>query len=321
MALGSPGYMAPELWNDASKLDTATDAYAFGVVVAELFTGRHPLAGVRPVHTLAEWRLGHLERHPILLRNLGAEPFLVEQEALHTADERARLEKALEVVERLVERLLSKEREARPEMGETLAELRVAAVALGEDPYLPPEIYPRTRANETTFWLGQADARAHFKLQTDALARIERALTLAPQDPQVLSTYGHILEGLGQLEEAVTVYQRALSPTDAPVDRSRIITLLGTALRHLGRYGEAETIYVAQLDSTPDDSSGWFNRGLNEAQWAEAEANAGRLGEAREHMEQGLACVERALALEPDRSPYQAASEELRHLRDALESQ
>ncbi len=85
MALGSPGYMAPELWHDASKLDTVTDAYAFGVVVAELFTGRHPLAGVRPVHTLAEWRLGHLERQPILLRNLGAEHFMVEQEALRTS--------------------------------------------------------------------------------------------------------------------------------------------------------------------------------------------------------------------------------------------
>ncbi len=204
-------------------------------------------------------------------------------------------------------------------MGEALADLRAAAAALGEDPYLPPEIYPRTPANEATFWWGRADACAQFKLQTEALARIERALTLAPQDPQVLSTYGHILEGLGQLEEAVTVYQSALAPAADPVDRSRIITLLGTALSHLGRYGEAETIYVAQLDSRPEDSSGWFNRGLNEAQWAEAEASAGRLGEAREHMEQGLAWVERALALEPDRSPYQVVSQELRHLRDVLE--
>ncbi len=287
MALGSPGYMAPELWHDASKLDTVTDAYAFGVVVSELFTGRHPLAGVRPVHTLAEWRLGHLERQPILLRNLGAEHFMVEQEALRTADERTRMEQALEAVERLVERLLAKEGEARPEMGEALADLRAAAAALGEDPYLPPEIYPRTPANEATFWWGRADACAQFKLQTEALARIERALTLAPQDPQVLSTYGHILEGLGQLEEAVTVYQSALAPAADPVDRSRIITLLGTALSHLGRYGEAETIYGAQLESRPEDSSGWFNRGLNEAQWAEAEASAGRLGEARSTWSRG----------------------------------
>ncbi len=43
---GTPLYMAPEQWRNGS-LSPATDIFAFGLVMHELFTGRHPLAGMQ----------------------------------------------------------------------------------------------------------------------------------------------------------------------------------------------------------------------------------------------------------------------------------
>jgi serine/threonine protein kinase len=56
--VGTPGYMAPEIWNGAPATP-ASDQYATAVMAYEMLTGEHPLD-----HHDGDWRKAHLERPP-----------------------------------------------------------------------------------------------------------------------------------------------------------------------------------------------------------------------------------------------------------------
>jgi len=67
--LGTPPYLAPELWRKSAPASMASDIYAFGCVLYEVFCGQRPftLAGPRPsvrAAQLGEWMRVHVNEDP-----------------------------------------------------------------------------------------------------------------------------------------------------------------------------------------------------------------------------------------------------------------
>ena len=56
--MGSPRYMAPEQWTNASTVDARADIYAAGAVFYELLTGQYPLAGLQLAEVIKRIRAG-----------------------------------------------------------------------------------------------------------------------------------------------------------------------------------------------------------------------------------------------------------------------
>ncbi|MBT3791807.1 MAG: glycosyltransferase family protein [Rhodospirillales bacterium] len=92
-----------------------------------------------------------------------------------------------------------------------------------------------------------------------ALQLVEKALKLAPDGADYLHSAGHILAGLGQLEEAVARYKAALAQ-----DPKRPLTLsnLGNVLKRLGHYDDAADHLSRAVILDPEFAAGWSNLGL-----------------------------------------------------------
>jgi tetratricopeptide (TPR) repeat protein len=257
--------------------------------------------------------MAHATGQPILLRKLGLDLFAAEKT-------QTGLEAALIRMERLVASLLAKPPQARPTLVEAQAELGAATQELGKEPYALHHTYPRTAEHEKVFWKGWADAYQRFNLSDDALPRIQRALDLATDDPRVLISYADVLRGLGRMEDSLRFYRRSLAVRAEADIQGRNISLnqLGNALRHMGRYQEADEAYAEQIELMPDDAVGWYNRANNQRSWSKAEADAGHWDAVREHVTRGLEYAEQAMDLNPDDPDNIAMVANLRSLLDAL---
>jgi hypothetical protein len=83
MAMGTPGYMAPEQYTDAGSVTPTADIYALAIILCELLTGSRPWDAPNPsmlfhMQQTQPPNIAHVEMpaawRPILLAALGADP-------------------------------------------------------------------------------------------------------------------------------------------------------------------------------------------------------------------------------------------------------
>jgi len=90
-----------------------------------------------------------------------------------------------------------------------------------------------------------------WKKQHDkAIAEVERAIALDPNDAEGYAWLGETLSFVGRLEEAIGLIEKAmrLNPHYPPF----YIFQLGEAYRYMGRYEEAMAAYKKALTRNPD---------------------------------------------------------------------
>jgi serine/threonine-protein kinase len=95
--MGTPAYMAPEQWGDASKVDWRADVYSLGCVAFEMATGRPPFI----VTTIAEACAMHLHEVPVRAKSI--------------------VPTVPNALDELLARLLQKQPEARPQSMQEIA--------------------------------------------------------------------------------------------------------------------------------------------------------------------------------------------------------
>ena len=127
------------------------------------------------------------------------------------------------------------------------------------------------------YWLEQQDR------DIEALDDLNRAVQLAPDDPQVRNAHGLVLMKLNRRREAIEAFRVlvALAPDKASAHNS-----LGSARVASGELDEGERCFQKALELDPDFADAW-------AHLADLERRRGRYKEAK------VLC-ERALALEPN---------------------
>ena len=305
IALGTIPYMAPEQWVSPRYVGPPADIYAFGVMLSELFAGRHALLNLEQPASQAEWRRAHSDPHPRPLRAVSPE--------------------VPAVIEALYQRCLAANPADRPTAAEALAVSQAGARSIGQEVYSPPEVVPHTPANEKAHWHNWSIAYLNFHLFDEALARNDRALAIARQlvgeHPDMIASTllirGNILNELGRAaleqgnvaeaarldQQVEAAYQESLEarpPASTPEGRrgrSFVWHQIGAFNKQRKRYAHADDAYGRALKLQPDMADTYYNRALNQANWGIDEVQAGRQDAAIAHLRQARVYALTALGM------------------------
>jgi tetratricopeptide (TPR) repeat protein/2-polyprenyl-3-methyl-5-hydroxy-6-metoxy-1,4-benzoquinol methylase len=132
-------------------------------------------------------------------------------------------------------------------------------------------------------WKVSGAAANRMGRSADALAPLQKAAALMPDDEEVHYNLASTLHNLGRLDEAAASYRRALAIRPNYVEAHNN---LGNVLKDMGRMDEAAASYRRALQADPD--------------YAEAHCNLGNTLSELDQPDDAEASLRRALQLKPD---------------------
>ncbi|HUE77788.1 MAG TPA: tetratricopeptide repeat protein [Longimicrobiales bacterium] len=144
-----------------------------------------------------------------------------------------------------------------PESGQLRFSFDVAELADQVAPLARRAIEESAAAGDTVDeWL---ELGLELEVQAPAQARraYRKALELSPSNPDALVNLGRLLQEDGELEEAASLYARAIESSGG--DHPTAAFNLGIAFEDLGRDGDAAEAYGRALDADPAFADAHFN--------------------------------------------------------------
>jgi tetratricopeptide (TPR) repeat protein len=338
---GTPAYMPPEQWRGADAVVPASDLYAFGILLFELFAGvagtPHPVPvlplGVGHAVRRAAWQAAWYAAHQRGPARWLADPAVGARAAGPLAGlPPAAAAGALAALDTLVRACLAATPGDRPTAEQARAALGALAEGLGLARVPVPAAMDPTPALEAAFWHDLASTYGHVGQHEQELRLARRARDLEPDEPRHWLLVGVALGALGRQEAALAAYaetETRLTPawraTAAPAAEVATLPVAladtqGSALGALGRYAEAVAAYERALAIDSTRAQTWQHLAAAYGRWARvagagAAARVERLRAADEAIGRGLA-----------RAPALAGARDLRRviradLRDAEQAQ
>ena len=289
LVAGTPPYMAPEQWLGMDAIGPATDVYALGILIFELFAGVDAFPIAPDLHAalthedvFAAWYEAHRQGPRLTLSDpavatLAEGPLNDLLGDAAGAGGAAAAHEMLDGLERLVAACLASQMERRPTAEQVRARLVALAQRVGLEPTEIPEVFPHTPENEATFWGNLGVTAGNLGRREEKLRLCRRAVEVDPENPGSWTNLGNAHGEQRQAEEALVAYQEAerrLTPRWAeriPALRTMLPNNLGNALGDLRRYDEAVAAFQRALALAPDMADTRFNLAVTYRDWAREE--------------------------------------------------
>jgi len=174
IVIGTPGYMAPEQARGDSVIDARADVFALGCLLFECLTGESAFVGEHPMAVMLKVVLEDARRVREVRRDVP------------------------EAVDRLVTRLLAKDREQRPVDGAAVAEELCALADRAPSSSIAASIGPRSQLTPRSIGGGEQRVLSVILIDAASSSVVPDARTLTPSQVSApLETIAAAVDGLG----------------------------------------------------------------------------------------------------------------------------
>ena len=269
--MGTPGYMAPEMWIPHADVGPQADVYAFGVMFFELCCGRKPFV-LKPGENRSKLALAHVRKNPprpgslrpdippqlekIIIKCLEKSPekrypsFLAMREELESIYERmfkTRYPRERPDEIKLISDALNNRAVSLMDLNHEDEAQHALDTALESDPHHPEAVYNHGLLG----WLRSGNP------DWEIVTRMEEVV----KTPQYLGRGSHLLGRclltLGDAARALKASERSLSAEDATEEwlKPYAVALIGTG-QEKDAIGHLDT-YLTEFPND-DEASGWL---------------------------------------------------------------